>query len=65
MKLLEASRIHANKLDDYGYTPLHFAAQHNNIEIMELLLANGAHPDGLGNDRSKKHCGATPLHRAG
>lgn len=40
-----------------GYSPLHYAAQNNNIKIVELLLASSA-------DVDLNTCGATPLHRA-
>lgn len=64
-RLIEASADHAGKLDDYGFAPLHFAAQQNNRAIVDLLLSNGAHPDGCTSDNVHKSCGATPLHRAG
>lgn len=51
---------YVNKLDQYGYVPLHFAAQNGNIGIVEFLLIKGALPDGITNGG----CGATPLHRA-
>lgn len=46
-----------NKIDKYGYTALHYAAQKNGIEICSLLLKSGAKCD-------LNSCGATPLHRA-
>lgn len=52
-----------NMLDTYGYSALHYAAQANNIAIVNMLLSHGAHPDGIGTNTSR--CGATPLHRAG
>ena len=56
------SRINSNsalasKLDAYGYTALHYAAQHNHVRIVIFLLSKGCPPDANG-------CGATPLHRA-
>jgi ankyrin repeat protein len=51
-----------NKLDDYGYSPLHYASQQNHVDVVSLLLNNGANPDGVVDGSS---CGATPLHRAG
>jgi ankyrin repeat protein len=45
------------KFDDYGYTPLHYAACHNHIQIVEFILRLGGDPD-------MNACGATPLHRA-
>eukprot|EP01038_Epipyxis_sp_PR26KG_P004069 gene4069-5813_t len=46
-----------NKKDDYGYTPLHYAAQRNHTEIISYLLANNADPN-------SSDCGAAPIHRA-
>jgi ankyrin repeat protein len=46
-----------NKMDNYGYTPLHYAAQQNHHQIVHFLLTNGAQSD-------LQCCGATPLHRA-
>jgi ankyrin repeat protein len=56
------SRISQNnalvsKLDAYGYTALHYAAQQNHIRIIVFLLSKGCAPD-------INSCGATPLHRA-
>jgi len=45
--------------DDYGATPLHYAAAYGYSEIVEFLLEHGADP----NIRSKKY-GITPLHFA-
>jgi hypothetical protein len=47
-----------SKLDEYGYTPLHYAAQNNHFHIVDYLLTNDINPD-------INTCGATPLHRAG
>ena len=47
-----------HKRDSFGYTALHFAAQHNNVKIVELLIEKEA-------DVNANDCGATPLHRAG
>jgi ankyrin repeat protein len=46
-----------NKLDNYGYSPLHYAAQQNHLQIVKYLLNSGAIPD-------NQSCGATALHRA-
>lgn len=40
--LIEKARIPLNTLDKSGWSPLHLAAGHNNIEIVQLLLNNGA-----------------------
>ena len=46
-----------------GYSPLHLAAQHNNIESTKLLLTqSNICVDGI--PKSRGGCGATPLHRA-
>lgn len=57
-KRVEQNPSVVNKRDDFGYTPLHFAAQHNNITIMNVLIDQNA-------DVDASDCGATPLHRAG
>ena len=46
-----------SKLDAYGYSGLHYAAQHNHVRIVEYFLSKGCPPD-------SNSCGATPLHRA-
>lgn len=46
-----------SKLDAYGYSGLHYAAQHNHIKIVEYFLSKGCPPD-------SNSCGATALHRA-
>lgn len=48
----------ATRRDDFGYTPLHYAAQFNHLAATSLLLNLGCLVDGGG------YCGATPLHRA-
>lgn len=55
--MLKADPSKVNALDAFGYTPLHYAAQHGRDEVVSLLLAHGAKPD-------LNACGATPLHRA-
>lgn len=47
----------ANACDTYGYTALHYAAQHNKHEVVALLLKRGSNVNA-------NACGATPLHRA-
>jgi ankyrin repeat protein len=44
--------------DDYGYTPLHYAAQNGHEKIVKYLLSQNVPVD-------LEKCGATPLHRAG
>ena len=45
-----------NVSDNYGQTPLHFAAYHNETEIIKILLENGANPN------LKNKNGKTPIH---
>ena len=45
-----------NKLDEKKLSPLHYAARHSNIEVMKLLVENGADINKLGDDNM------TPLH---
>jgi thiamine pyrophosphate-dependent acetolactate synthase large subunit-like protein len=54
---IEQNASLASKLDAYGYSALHYAAQHNHIQIVQLLLTKGCPADA-------NSCGATPLHRA-
>jgi ankyrin repeat protein len=41
----------------YGMVPLHLAARHDDVDIMQLLLDRGANPNARGEDDS-----TTPLH---
>ncbi|KAL3925207.1 MAG: hypothetical protein SGILL_000564 [Bacillariaceae sp.] len=58
--------------DDFGYTPLHLAAQNNHVAATALLLQLGCNANGMvdssGDDAMNEGrpscCGATPLHRA-
>jgi hypothetical protein len=61
----------AHRHDDFGYTPLHFAAQNNHVAATALLLQLGCHVDGivsvvgdLNYNSTTRFCGSTPLHRA-
>ena len=46
------------KLDSYGYMPLHYSAQNNKLETTVFLLSKAnVEPD-------RNECGATALHRA-
>ena len=47
-----------NRPDEYGYTALHMAAEEGLLEMVKLLVANGANPNALSNE------GFTPLHVA-
>jgi hypothetical protein len=48
-------------LDTYGYSALHYAAQHGHESVVLLLLEMGAPVDGTNGPNG---CGATPLHRS-
>lgn len=56
--LLENDPSQAKAKDAKGETPLHHAARHGDVAIIELLLAHGADPN------AKTSVGATPLHVA-
>lgn len=55
-------KVRPDTCDPFGYTALHFAAQHNRVDVIKVLIAAGASPDGV--SVKKGGCGATPLHRA-
>ncbi len=40
--LIEKGKIPLNTLDQSGWSPLHLAAGHNNLEMVTLLLGKGA-----------------------
>jgi len=40
--LIEKGQIPLNTLDQAGWSPLHLAAGHNNVDIVILLLGKGA-----------------------
>lgn len=40
--LIEKGQIPVNTLDQSGWTALHIAAGHNHLDIVKLLLQNGA-----------------------
>ncbi|CAB0029894.1 unnamed protein product [Trichogramma brassicae] len=48
--------VHFDIGDKFGDTPLHLAVKDKNLEVVELLLRNGADPDCTNED------GLTPLH---
>lgn len=50
--------LDVNEPDDYGETPLHYAADSGHVSIIELLLRYGAEIDGRNRHRQ------TPLMRA-
>ena len=47
-----------NELDEKKLSPLHYAARHSNIEVMKVLVENGANINRQGDDKM------TPLHYA-
>ena len=40
--LIEKGKIPINILDQKGWSPLHLASGHNYLDIVKLLLENGA-----------------------
>jgi ankyrin repeat protein len=44
IKLIDSNQVAINMQNDEGYTLLHFAADQNNLAMVELLLARGADP---------------------
>ncbi len=54
--LLDNGIISVHSRDNFGMTPLHFAASHSKIEAIKLLLDSNANID------SKDNEGMTPLH---
>jgi ankyrin repeat protein len=54
---IEKNNSIVSKLDEYGYSPLHYAAQNGHTSIVKYLLSKGALVD-------FEKCGATALHRA-
>jgi len=57
-ELLIAKGADINAKDEYGWTPLHYAAIKGQKEVVELLIAKGA------DINSKNQSGETPLHEA-
>ena len=51
--------VHINCTNNDGYTPLHIAALHGHVSLVNMFLKRGANV----NARTKKH-GCTPLHLA-
>lgn len=56
LNLKELSVI--NQVTELGFTPLHYAVQHNRAEIVELLISEGAVVGAISGDKT------TPLHLA-
>ncbi len=42
---IDANPSLVNKLDDYGYSALHYAARENHVSVVRLLLSKGGSPD--------------------
>jgi hypothetical protein len=57
-RLLSIRNINVNVKDVYGATPLHYAAANGHVEIIHLLLQNGADVN------ARNNYGYTPLHYA-
>ncbi len=57
MQMARSDPSRLSRLDDYGYSALHYAAQRNHARKLRLLLDHISDPD-FGT------CGATALHRA-
>ena len=57
--ILEKNSTVVNKPNDFGYTPLHLAAEFGHIDIIELLIEYGAEIDVKGIKD-----GVTPFHKA-
>ena len=55
--VVDADISKANACDSYGYSALHYAAQHGHEKIVAYLITKRANVDAA-------LCGATPLHRA-
>lgn len=53
--LLDTGRVNLDVTDDYGMTPLHYAAAENKVKSISMLRQHGAQPDLLQID------GLTPL----
>ncbi len=51
-KLISDKKININHKNKYGLTVLHYSVYHNNYELTELLLENGADPNS--NETEKK-----------
>eukprot|EP00980_Cylindrotheca_fusiformis_P031319 scaffold26170_cov132-Cylindrotheca_fusiformis.AAC.1 len=60
--LQKSGRSIAQKVDEFGTTPLHLAAQNDHLAAVAALLQLGCHVDG--SSGSANNSGATPLHRA-
>merc|ERR1712110_1238667 len=56
--LIEHAKVNVNAKNEYGETPLHWACQHGNTNIVTFLLAHGAQVDCQDGD------GNPPLHWA-
>lgn len=56
--MLIAGRADADARDEYGKTPMHWAAQHRRTEVVQAMLESDANPNPTDNSEE------TPLHIA-
>ena len=56
--ILDSGLVDVHTKDGYGYTPLHWVAHYNQLELAKLLISSGAEVNAKNND------GRTPLHWA-
>lgn len=56
--LIELDHVNLDVKNNFGATPLHYASSNNNVEIVKLLLENGANPNSVNSHLE------TPLHLA-
>jgi ankyrin repeat protein len=47
VRILLKSKDSINVSDEYGWTPLHIAAMHNDLDMVKTLIYKGAHLNAL------------------
>ena len=55
---LDSGLVDVHTKDGYGYTPLHWVAHYNQLELAKLLISSEAEAE------AKNNGGSTPLHEA-